>query len=84
MSIIVQRHPYHLVDASPWPLITSMSAFLLVSGGVMYMHQYVGGLFMLTSGFFLVLSSMSIWFRDVIREGTFQGHHTRPVQISLR
>jgi cytochrome c oxidase subunit 3 len=61
-----------------------MSAFLLVSGGVMYMHQYVGGLFMLTSGFFLVLSSMSIWFRDVIREGTFQGHHTRPVQISLR
>jgi cytochrome c oxidase subunit 3 len=84
MSIIVQRHPYHLVDASPWPLVTSMSAFLLVSGGVMYMHQYAGGFFMLTAGFFLVLSSMAIWFRDVIREGTFQGHHTKPVQISLR
>ena len=32
---LVQRHPYHLVDPSPWPLIGSISALLLTTGGVM-------------------------------------------------
>ena len=27
---------------------------------------------------------MFVWWRDVIRESTFQGHHTTPVQLGLR
>ena len=37
-----QRHPYHLVDPSPWPLCASLGAFGLTFGGVMYMHNYSG------------------------------------------
>ena len=31
-----------------------------------------------------VLGTMAVWWRDVIREATFEGHHTPVVQIGLR
>ena len=36
----MRKHPYHLVDPSPWPLFASFSAFMTTVGGVMYMHSY--------------------------------------------
>ena len=33
------KHPYHLVDPSPWPLVGAMSAFVLAIGGVLFMHE---------------------------------------------
>ena len=33
------EHPFHLVDPSPWPLFTSMAAFVFLLGNVMYMHS---------------------------------------------
>jgi heme/copper-type cytochrome/quinol oxidase subunit 3 len=79
-----QRHPYHLVNASPWPLITSVSALMTALGAAMYMHGFKNGDLMLFSGLFMVIASMSIWWRDVIREATFEGHHTQTVQKGLR
>jgi len=32
----------------------------------------------------MLIYGMSIWWRDVIREGTFGGHHTKAVQNGLR
>ena len=32
------KHPYHLVDPSPWPAIGALGAFLLFFGGVIGMH----------------------------------------------
>ena len=46
----VQKHPFHLVDPSPWPLIAALGAFTMASGGVMYMHSYNGGGSVLTFG----------------------------------
>jgi heme/copper-type cytochrome/quinol oxidase subunit 3 len=34
-------------------------------------------------GQIIILYAMFVWFRDIIREGTFQGHHTRAVQSGL-
>lgn len=48
------------------------------------MHAYVGGGLVLTLGLTMVLYSMFVWWRDVIREATFEGHHTSPVQLGLR
>jgi len=79
-----QRHPFHLVDPSPWPLLSSIGAMGLTFGGVMYMHNYVGGFALMTLGFFTVLFTMYIWWRDIIREGTFEGQHTWAVQQGLR
>ena len=32
------KHPYHLVDPSPWPIVSAVAAGLLAFGGILYMH----------------------------------------------
>lgn len=77
-------HNYHLVDASPWPYVGSMGALGLTTGTVSWMHGYkLGGLLMEIS-LILIIGVMIVWWRDVIREGTYQGHHTLIVQRGLR
>jgi hypothetical protein len=44
-------HSYHLVDPSPWPIVASFSAFMFTSGGVLYMHKFVGGWSLFITGF---------------------------------
>ena len=80
----VQRHPFHLVDPSPWPFISSISAFSCAIGTVLYMHAYKLGINVLILGFIMLLLSMFVWWRDVVRESTFEGHHTGVVQRGLR
>ena len=81
---VTQKHPFHLVDPSPWPLFTSVGAFTTTFGGVLYFHGFLGGEMVLSFGFLMILYVMSLWWRDVIREATFQGHHTFAVQTGLR
>jgi hypothetical protein len=35
-----ERHGFHLVDNSQLPVITALSAFLLTSGFVFYLHPF--------------------------------------------
>jgi len=81
---MVQKHPFHLVDPSPWPIFASFGAFASTFGGVMYFHGYTGGEVMLGLGVSMIVYSMYVWWRDVIREATFEGHHTATVQLGLR
>lgn len=39
---------------------------------------------MLFLGIAMVICCMSIWWRDVVREATFNGYHTKTVQLGLR
>ena len=48
------------------------------------MHSYAGGGVFLASGIGMIIYSMCVWWRDVIRESTYQGHHTSAVQVGLR
>jgi cytochrome c oxidase subunit 3 len=79
-----QKHPFHLVDPSPWPLFASLAGFTTTFGGVMYMHGYTGGFMAFGLGMVMIMYSMYVWWRDVIREATFEGHHTLLVQLGLR
>jgi len=79
-----QKHPFHLVDPSPWPLVGAASALCSTGGGVLYMHNYSGGGFLLTFGQFLLFYTMYVWWRDIVREATFEGQHTQQVQAGLR
>lgn len=65
-----QNHPYHLVSPSPWPIYTSTALFTVTLTGVLSMHGFffVGYLFFIA--LFNLVSSMTLWFRDVISEGT--------------
>src|SRR5277367_1728238 len=76
------KHPYHLVDPSPWPIIGAIAAGLLTSGAVLYMHGH--GWTLLIIGILSVLATMAVWWRDVIREATFQGFHNPVVQLGMR
>jgi len=80
----IQKHPFHLVDPSPWPIFASTGALSSAIGGVMYFHGYIGGGYVLSLGISMILYSMFVWWRDIVREATFEGHHTNTVQIGLR
>jgi len=78
------RHFYHLVDPSPWPLVASLGAFMLTIGGVLYMHQFQGGYKLFLTGFLVIIYVMFTWWRDIIREATFENQHSFAVQRGLR
>nr|WIA65546.1 cytochrome c oxidase subunit III [Dremomys rufigenis fuscus] len=77
-----QTHAYHMVNPSPWPLTGALSALLLTSGLIMWFH--FNSNFLLTLGMLTNTLTMYQWWRDIVREGTFQGHHTSIVQKGLR
>ena len=77
-------HPFHIVDPSPWPYQVAFAAFQMLLGLTLYMHFYQKGL---TIFFFSLLATTlgtCLWWRDVVREGTYEGQHTVSVQSGLR
>ena len=84
LKTVSLKHSFHLVDPSPWPMLTAFSALMLTFGGVLFMHGYFGGFFLLRFGFLMLLFMMYCWWRDVVREGTFEGQHTSSVQTGLK
>ncbi|MEX2295950.1 MAG: cytochrome c oxidase subunit 3 [Dongiaceae bacterium] len=76
------KHPYHLVDPSPWPAVGAIGAGVLAVGLVLFMHDVVAWVWPI--GIALILATMFFWWRDVVREATFEGHHTPIVQIGMR
>jgi len=77
-------HQFHLVDPSPWPLLASLGAFMLTTGTVLYMHKMTGGWGLASTGFMSLLFVMFVWWRDVVREATYEEQHTFVVQRGLR
>nr|YP_010730275.1 cytochrome c oxidase subunit III [Blepharipa zebina]WEG23116.1 cytochrome c oxidase subunit III [Blepharipa zebina] len=76
------NHPFHLVDYSPWPLTASIGAMTTVSGLIKWFHQYDSSLFFL--GNIITILTIFQWWRDVTRESTYQGLHTKMVTKGLR
>nr|WNH37505.1 cytochrome c oxidase subunit III [Symphurus ommaspilus] len=77
-----QAHPYHMVDPSPWPLTGALSALLLTGGLALWFHT--GDQVLMSLGLVGLTMTIYQWWRDVVREGTFLGHHTPSVQKGLR
>ena len=77
-----QKHPYHLVDPSPWPLVTALSCLLLAWGFIVFMHEEKSLLFAL-GGSAVILSSI-LWWIDVVKESQSGLYHNKVVQIGLR
>ncbi len=77
-----KHHDYHLVDPSPWPLLGSIAAFVMAYGAIQLMHD--NGSVVFAVGFGLVLLTMFLWWRDVVKEAEKNGDHTPVVQIHNR
>nr|YP_010372450.1 cytochrome c oxidase subunit III [Parantica melaneus]UPA56404.1 cytochrome c oxidase subunit III [Parantica melaneus] len=76
------NHPYHLVDYSPWPLTGAIGVMTLVTGLIKWFHNF--NINLLLIGYLITLLTMYQWWRDICREGTFQGKHTLLVSNGLR
>nr|YP_010478262.1 cytochrome c oxidase subunit III [Nesophrosyne haleakala]UVI59706.1 cytochrome c oxidase subunit III [Nesophrosyne haleakala] len=73
----MKNHPFHLVENSPWPLTASMGIMTATSGAVMWFHN--DQMLLMNMGTLIIILTMTQWWRDVIRESTFQGLHTKKV-----
>ena len=75
-------HPFHLVEVSPWPLLTANALFSLLATAVISLHDIdLRGLRWLTP--IVTLSGIILWFRDITIEGTYLRDHTLYVQKAL-
>ena len=85
----IKHHDYHLVNPSPWPVIASIFALILMIGAVVWMRSMnegagvfgITGPWVFAIGAVGVVASAYFWWRDVAREGE-HGDHT-PVVLSL-
>ena len=85
------QHDYHLVDPSPWPVLSSLSALATAVGAIIWMRSTGSGAglfgfqgpWIFAIGFSLLLACAFFWWRDVIREA-HAGHHKPVVQLHLR
>ena len=53
-----RSHLYHMVDPSPWPLVSALAGFFLLSGLGFIFHRIAYGNYIFFLGFFLVLLCM--------------------------
>ena len=87
------KHPYHLVDPSPWPALGALAALILAMGFALGLHPDMLGSgvekiikvvhwWALAPGLLMVIAVMYWWWSDVLVESrTF---HTPVVQLGLR
>lgn len=76
------NQPFHLVTLRPWPLIRSFSLYVIIVGILNWFNNYNYNLFLY--GNFLLCLCVYQWWRDVIRERTYQGFHTKIVVYGLK
>lgn len=73
------RHPIHLLEVSPWPLVVSLCLGTVLLSVTAYLHGLgFYGIF----GILCMLIVSLLWFRDIIREG-LSGKHSILVQSGL-
>ena len=81
------KHDYHLVNPSPWPLVGSIAATVMMIGAVIWMKGLFGlekgTWWLFAAGLAGVIYTMIGWWRDVVKEAN-EGDHTPVVSIGLR
>nr|YP_001798472.1 cytochrome c oxidase subunit III [Cryptopygus antarcticus]ABS57570.1 cytochrome c oxidase subunit III [Cryptopygus antarcticus] len=80
--MIKSNHSFHLVDQSPWPLTGATAALTMTTGIVKWFQEFDNKLFLF--GLLILLVTCVQWWRDISREGAFQGLHTSIVMMGLR
>ena len=76
-----KNHDYHILQPSIWPFLSAISAFIMLTGCVLFFHEY--GPAVMIIGLLSVLYCMYGWWSDVITESKV-GDHTPVVTIGLR
>nr|ACR22931.1 cytochrome c oxidase subunit III [Questa ersei] len=81
-STWVPTTPYFLINPSPWPVAGSFSGLLVTTGLIQWFHT--NNMALLFLGLTTMLLTMFQWSRDIIRESTLSGLHTKPLLNCIR
>nr|YP_010934984.1 cytochrome c oxidase subunit III [Ornithodoros improvisus]WKW52632.1 cytochrome c oxidase subunit III [Ornithodoros improvisus] len=74
--------PFHIVDKSPWPMTGSIAALTFMIGMINMLHfKIMITLFIAIS---ITILTMIQWWRDICREASFQGNHTKVVLFNMK
>ena len=76
------NHPYHLVDESPWPILAAIFAMGLTSGIAKWFYTNNTDLFFIR--LILIRFNRFQWWRDISREGSVLGLHSKIVVLGLQ
>lgn len=66
------NHLFHLVNQSPLPLTVATGVLVTMTGISTWFYQYDKTLL---TGLTIIILTIIQWWRDIIREGTYQGLH---------
>nr|QLY89544.1 cytochrome c oxidase subunit III [Polycentropus flavomaculatus] len=76
------NHPFHMVNYSPWPIISSWGVMIFMMGTIKMFHKMSNSV--MTLGLIIIIITSIQWWRDVIRESTNQGFHTNKVAMNMK
>lgn len=79
-----EQHPYHMVAISTHPFLTSWAVLNVAYSFVFYFQYLAGGAFHLFSSIFFLCCCVSLWFYAIIVEATYDGAHTKKVQMNIQ
>lgn len=83
-----EAHPFHLVNPSPWPLMTSLSIFGVLVYLVHDFHDLTPNTwvasFLRYYCIFAFVTTLILWTTDISEEGVLEGQHTLKVEQGFR
>jgi hypothetical protein len=80
----LQKQPFHIVAASPWPFMTAQALTGVVLAIVNAFHYTKFSFAAVLVSLIIFFIPIFGWFRDIIRESTYMGNYTLCVQKNLR
>lgn len=78
----MRRTPFHLVEVRPWPILGSFSILSIPLGLILLIR--INSLNLLIFSSLLTILIAYLWWRDIVRESTYQGFHTSYVVSGLK
>jgi cytochrome c oxidase subunit 3 len=84
-----KKHPYHLVNPSPWPFISSFAGGLLAVGLLFWFHSVeIAGVNLgwanVIPGLMAVLACMFFWWKNVLHETMVEKVHNEATEHGLK
>lgn len=67
------NQPYFLLTLRPWPILISFNSFNIIISNIIIINFKIN-IFIILNLLTIILTAI-LWWRDVIRERTFQGNH---------
>jgi len=67
------NQPYFILNLSPWPILIAINTFNLIISNIIIINFKFNLISIIN--IIIIISISILWWRDIIRERTFQGNH---------